>query len=59
MKLLTKELEKKLEKHPLYSQDGKGKDAEAAETPQFHSGCKLCRESHGHVERYDENGDRS
>ncbi len=28
MKLLTKELEKKLEKHPLYSQDGKGKDAE-------------------------------
>lgn len=27
MKLLTKELEKKLEKFPLYSQDGKGLDA--------------------------------
>ena len=28
MKLLTKELEKKFEKYPLYSQDGKGLDAE-------------------------------
>lgn len=27
MKLLTKEIEKKLEKFPLYSQDGKGLDA--------------------------------
>ena len=26
MKLMTKELEKMLEKYPLYSQDGKGKD---------------------------------
>lgn len=28
MKLLTKEIERKFEKHPLYSQDGKGLDAE-------------------------------
>lgn len=27
MKLMTKEIEKKLEKYPLYSQDGKGDDA--------------------------------
>lgn len=27
MKLITKEIEKRLVKHPLYSQDGKGKDA--------------------------------
>ena len=27
MKLITKEIEKKLEKYPLYSQDGKGDDA--------------------------------
>lgn len=27
MKLLTREIEKKFEKYPLYSQDGKGKDA--------------------------------
>ena len=27
MKLITKEIEKKLAKYPLYSQDGKGKDA--------------------------------
>ena len=28
MKLMTKELEEKFKKYPLYSQDGKGKDAE-------------------------------
>ena len=28
MKLLTKEIEKKLEKHPIYSQDGKGDNAD-------------------------------
>ncbi|MCD8201970.1 MAG: DUF2958 domain-containing protein [Clostridia bacterium] len=28
MKLMTKEIEKKLAKHPIYSQDGKGNDAE-------------------------------
>ena len=28
MKLLTKEIEKRFEKYPLYSQDGKGLDAE-------------------------------
>lgn len=28
MKLMTKELEQKLQKYPLYSQDGKGFDAE-------------------------------
>ena len=28
MKLMTKEIEKKLEKAPLYSKDGQGKDAE-------------------------------
>ena len=28
MKLMTKELEKKFEKYPLYSQDGKGEDSE-------------------------------
>ena len=28
MKLMTKEIEKKLTKYPLYSQDGKGKNAE-------------------------------
>ena len=28
MKLITKEIEKKFEKFPLYSQDGKGMDAE-------------------------------
>ena len=28
MKLLTKEIEKKLEKNPLYSKDGQGVDAE-------------------------------
>ena len=28
MKLITKELEKTIAKYPLYSQDGKGKDAE-------------------------------
>lgn len=28
MKLMTKEIERKLEKYPLYSQDGKGDDAE-------------------------------
>ena len=28
MKLLTKAIEKKFEKYPLYSQDGKGKDAQ-------------------------------
>lgn len=28
MKLMTKEIEKKLEKHPIYSQDGKGKEAD-------------------------------
>ena len=27
MKLITKEIEKKIEKYPLYSQDGKGDDA--------------------------------
>lgn len=27
MKLVTKEIEKRLEQYPLYSQDGKGKDA--------------------------------
>jgi hypothetical protein len=27
MKLITKEIEKRLEKYPLYSQDGKGDDA--------------------------------
>lgn len=27
MKLITKEIEKMLEKYPLYSQDGKGEDA--------------------------------
>lgn len=28
MMLITKEIEKKMEKYPLYSQDGKGDDAE-------------------------------
>lgn len=28
MKLITKEIEKRLAEHPLYSQDGKGKKAE-------------------------------
>lgn len=28
MKLMTKELEEKFKKYPLYSQDGKGKDTE-------------------------------
>ena len=28
MKLMTKEIENRLEKYPLYSQDGKGEDAE-------------------------------
>ena len=28
MKLMTKEIEKAFEKYPLYSQDGKGEDAE-------------------------------
>lgn len=28
MKLITKAIEKKLEKYPLYSQDGKGEDAD-------------------------------
>ena len=28
MKLMTKEIEKRLEKFPIYSQDGKGKEAE-------------------------------
>lgn len=28
MKLITKAIERKLERHPLYSQDGKGKDAD-------------------------------
>ena len=28
MKLITKEIEKKFEKHPIYSQDGKGDAAE-------------------------------
>lgn len=28
MKLMTKEIEKRLERYPLYSQDGKGKNAE-------------------------------
>lgn len=28
MQLMTKEIEKKFEKYPLYSQDGKGEDAQ-------------------------------
>ena len=45
MKLLTKELEKKFEKYPLYSQDGKGLDAEVIAkfyNPQLLKLSKIC-----------------